>query len=65
MTAIKNVQNWKFSKCLGILGIAQIPGNLENSSNTWESGEFFKYMGILGIPQIPGNLGNFEGSPNA
>jgi len=28
-------------------------GNLENSQNTWESGDIPKYLGILGIPHIP------------
>ena len=57
----KNGKNWKFPKYLGIWEIPQIPGNLENSTNTWESCKFSKYLGILEIPQIPENLGN---SPN-
>ena len=37
------VKSWKFPKYLGIWGIPQMPGNLENSANTWESGILPKY----------------------
>ena len=46
----------------GISRIPQIPRNLVNFPNTWESGEFPKYLGIWGITQLPGNLGNYQNS---
>ena len=48
------------SQIPGIREIPQIPGNLENSPYTWESGKFPKCLGISEIPQMPGNLGNSQ-----
>ena len=47
---LKDCQDWKFLKYLGICGIHQMPGNLGSSPKAWESRKFSVNFGNFPVP---------------